>query len=38
VLSDADLEERKPHEKFAELKEFEDRAMKLNSKVQHLKT
>jgi len=38
VLSDADIEERKPHEKFKELKEFEDRALKLNSKLQHLKT
>lgn len=38
VLTDADIEERKPHSQFKDLKEFEDRAIKLNSKLQHLKT
>lgn len=38
LLSDLSMEYRKPHKAFEELFEFENRAMKLNSKLTHLKT
>lgn len=38
ILSDLHLDQRRPHDQFKDLWDFENRALALNGKLPHLKT